>query len=252
MDASRYFDAMHNAMSTLHAGAQLLLTIRLQDTCGNDAYLEVKQLPGEQSALVCYSTMGRRCLNFQLFRKGWQLCHNADGQLTGRFPSSADSLLSQTDFRAYCREDRLDAARTQRLVEELGQRAGTNYIGAIPQNARTGAQITVESHLGRGARWSYWSQDVSPCLPLAAILYWLADFLAGSERRALQSDPQAAALAAQWLAKDTAVFFCPSPALTVSSATGHSVPAARRTRPAPVPAARSKSWQSVLAAMAAV
>ena len=163
MDASRYFDAMHNAMSTLHAGAQLLLTIRLQDTCGNDAYLEVKQLPGEQSALVCYSTMGRRCLNFQLFRKGWQLCHNADGQLTGRFPSSADSLLSQTDFRAYCREDRLDAARTQRLVEELGQRAGTNYVGIIPQNARTGAQITVESHLGRGARWSYWSQDAS-CL----------------------------------------------------------------------------------------
>jgi len=252
MDASRYFDAMHNAMSTLHAGAQLLLTIRLQDTCGNDAYLEVKQLPGEQSALVCYSTMGRRCLNFQLFRKGWQLCHNADGQLTGRFPSSADSLLSQTDFRAYCREDRLDAARTQRLVEELGQRAGTNYVGVIPQNARTGAQITVESHLGRGARWSYWSQDVSPCLPLAAILYWLADFLAGNERRALQSDPQAAALAAQWLAKDSAVFFCPSPALTVSSATGHSAPAARRTRPAPVPAARSKSWQSVLAAMAAV
>ena len=128
MDASRYFDAMHNAMSTQHAGAQLLLTVRLQDTCGNDAYLEVKQLPGEQSALVCYSTMGRRCLNFQLFRKGWQLCHNADGQLTGRFPSSADSLLSQTDFRAYCREDRLDAARTQRLVEELGQRAGTNYV----------------------------------------------------------------------------------------------------------------------------
>ena len=252
MDASRYFDAMHNAMSTLHAGAQLLLTIRLQDTCGNDAYLEVKQLPGEQSALVCYSTMGRRCLNFQLFRKGWQLCHNADGQLTGRFPSSADSLLSQTDFRAYCREDRLDAARTQRLVEELGQRAGTNYVGVIPQNARTGAQITVESHLGHGARWSYWSQDVSPCLPLAAILYWLADFLAGNERRALQSDPQAAALAAQWLAKDSAVFFCPSPALTVSSATGHSVPAAQRTRPAPVPAARSKSWQSVLAAMAAV
>lgn len=224
MDASRYFDAMHNAMSTLHAGAQLLLTVRLQDTCGNDAYLEVKQLPGEQSALVCYSIMGRRCLNFQLFRKGWQLCHNADGQLTGRFPASADSLLSQTDFRAYCREDRLDAART-------------------------GAQITVESHLGCGARWSYWNQDASPCLPLAAILYWLADFLAGNERRALQSDPQAAALAAQWLAKDTAVFFCPSPALT---AVCHSTPAARRTRPAPVPAARSKSWQSVLAAMAAV
>lgn len=252
MDANRYFDAMHNAMSAQHPGAQLLLTVKLQDTCGNDACLELKQLPGESTSILCYSTMGRRCLNFQLFRKGWQLCHNADGQLTGRFPSSADSLLSQTDFRAYCREDRLDAARTQRLMEELGQRAGTNYIGAIPQNARTGAQITVESHLGRGARWSYWNQDTSPCLPLGAILYWLADFLAGNERRALQSDPQAAALAAQWLAKDTAVFFCPSPALTVSSATGHSAPAARRTRPAPVPAARSKSWQSVLAAMAAV
>ena len=116
MDASRYFDAMHNAMSTLHTGAQLLLTVRLQDICGNDAYLEVKQLPGEQSALVCYSTMGRRCLNFQLFRKGWQLCHNAEGQLTGRFPSSADSLLSQTDFRAYCREDRLDLAHVTEFL----------------------------------------------------------------------------------------------------------------------------------------
>ena len=124
MDASRYFDAMHNAMSTQHVGAQLLLTVRLQDTCGNDAYLEVKQLPGEQSALVCYSTMGRRCLNFQLFRKGWQLCHNADGQLTGRFPSSADSLLSQTDFRAYCREDRLDAARTSALLRSWGSAPG--------------------------------------------------------------------------------------------------------------------------------
>ena len=34
MDASRYFDAMHNAMSTLHAGAQLLLTIRLHRKFG--------------------------------------------------------------------------------------------------------------------------------------------------------------------------------------------------------------------------
>ena len=251
MDASRYFEEMHRAMSAQKNNSSLLLTVKVQDLGGADAYLELRQSPNGR-ARVFYSTMGRRNLNFQLFRKGWQLCHNADGQLTGRFPSSADSLLSQTDFRAYCREDRLDAARTQRLIEELGQRAGTNYIGAIPQNARTGAQITVESHLGRGARWSYWNQDTSPCLPLGAILYWLADFLAGNERRALQSDPQAAALAAQWLAKDTAVFFCPSPALTVSSATGHSVPAARCTRSAPVPAARSKSWQSVLAAMAAV
>ena len=81
MDANRYFDAMHNAMSAQHPGAQLLLTVKLQDTCGNDACLELKQLPGESTSILCYSTMGRRCLNFQLFRKGWQLCHNADGQL---------------------------------------------------------------------------------------------------------------------------------------------------------------------------
>ena len=40
MDANRYFDAMHNAMSAQHPGAQLLLTVKLQDTCGNDACLE--------------------------------------------------------------------------------------------------------------------------------------------------------------------------------------------------------------------
>ena len=33
MDANRYFDAMHNAMSAQHPGAQLLLTVKLQDTC---------------------------------------------------------------------------------------------------------------------------------------------------------------------------------------------------------------------------
>ena len=116
--------------------------------------------------------MGRRCLNFQLFRKGWQLCHNADGQLVGRFPSSADGLIDETDFRAYCREDRLDLARTQRITAELRQCAGIDYQGSIPQNARTGAVITVESFVGAGARWTYWSQDVLPSLPLGAILYW--------------------------------------------------------------------------------
>ena len=70
MDASRYFDAMHNAMSTQHVGAQLLLTVRLQDTCGNDAYLEVKQLPGEQSALVCYSTCSARAGSCATMRMG--------------------------------------------------------------------------------------------------------------------------------------------------------------------------------------
>jgi len=250
MDANRYFSAMHKAMSTQHAGAKLLLTVNLQDTCGNDACLELKQVPGESTAILCYSTMGRRCLNFQLFRKGWQLCHNADGQLTGRFPSRADDLLSETDFRAYCREDRLDIARTQRILAELRQCAGTDYTGPIPQNARTGAQITVDSFVGAGTHWTYWNQSEAPSLPLAAILYWLADFLAGSERRTLQSDPQAARLAAQWMVEDTAVFFHPSMPRamdTVSAAPASSERApVRRSRPA----ARSKSWQSIMAVMA--
>ena len=61
------------------------------------------------------------------------------------FPSSADGLIDETDFRAYCREDRLDLARTQRITAELRQCAGIDYQGSIPQNARTGAVITVES-----------------------------------------------------------------------------------------------------------
>lgn len=68
------------------------------------------RIPGEHCATVCYSTMGRRGLNFQLFRKGWMLCHNESGQLTGQFPAKAESLLEDTDFHACCREDRLDAA----------------------------------------------------------------------------------------------------------------------------------------------
>ena len=253
MDANRYFDAMHNAMSAQHPGAQLLLTVALQDSCGNDACLELKQLPGESTAILCYSTMGRRCLNFQLFRKGWQLCHNADGQLVGRFPASADGLIDTTDFRAYCREDRLDMARTQRILSELHLCAGVNYRGSIPQNARTGAQITVESHVGAGARWVYWSQDALPSLPLGAILYWLADFLAGSERRALQADPEAAHLAAQWLASDTAVFFHPSVPLTaMGPAASGAAAAVSRSRSAHTSPARNKSWQSILAVMASM
>ena len=170
MDANRYFDAMHNAMSAQHPGAQLLLTVKLQDTCGNDACLELKQLPGESTSILCYSTMGRRCLNFQLFRKGWQLCHNADGQLVGRFPSSADGLIDETDFRAYCREDRLDLARTQRITAELRQCAGIDYQGSIPQNARTRAEITAGSQLGARAHRTCGGQGVRAGLPRRPIL----------------------------------------------------------------------------------
>ena len=241
MDANRYFTAMHNAMSSRLPGAQLLAAVRLQDLCGNDAYLEVRRMPGEHCATVCYSTMGRRGLNFQL-------CHNADGQLTGRFPASAEGLIDETDFRAYCREDRLDAARTDRMVQELETLAGTDCDLPLPRDARTGAVITVDSFVGRGAHWSYSTLSKAPCLPVAAILYWLADSLAGAERRTLQADPQAARLAAQWLAGDTAVFFHPSvPMTAMNTVSSGSAPARRRTT---VPAARNKSWQSIMAVMA--
>lgn len=185
MDANRYFTAMHNAMSPRLPGAQLLAAVRLQDLCGNDAYLEVRRMPGEHCATVCYSTMGRRGLNFQLFRKGWMLCHNESGQLTGQFPAKAESLLEDTDFHACCREDRLDAARTDRMVQELETLAGTDCDLPLPRDARTGAVITVDSFVGRGAHWSYSTLSKAPCLPVAAILYWLADSLAGAERRTL-------------------------------------------------------------------
>lgn len=244
MEATRYFDAMHKAMSARQRTAQLLAAIRVQDTCGNDAYLELKRIPGERSAVLCYSTMGRRELNFQLFRAGWLQCHNADGQLTGRFPASAEGLIDSTDFRAFCREDRLPPDKTERILEELSRCAGTDYCGAIPQNARTGAQITVDSFVGCGAHWSYWSGDVSRCLPIAAILYWLADSLAGSERRILQADPRAAQQVQQW--QSGAAFF---PAAASASPAR---PSAQRSSRAPASCAHIRSWQSILAVAASM
>ena len=76
MDASRYFEEMHRAMSAQKNNSSLLLTVKVQDLGGADAYLELRQSPNGR-ARVFYSTMGRRNLNFQLFRKGWQLCHNS-------------------------------------------------------------------------------------------------------------------------------------------------------------------------------
>lgn len=163
---------------------------------------------------MCYSTMGRRGLNFQLFRKGWMLCHNESGQLTGQFPAKAESLLEDTDFHACCREDRLDAARTDRMVQELETLAGTDCDLPLPRDARTGAVITVDSFVGRGAHWSYSTLSKAPCLPVAAILYWLADSLAGAERRTLQADPEAAQLphsgrAARWRCSSTRPYRLP-------------------------------------------
>ena len=157
MDAARYFEEMHLAMSSQKPEYRLVLSVKVQDLGGADAYLELRQEPVSGKARVFYSTMGRQKLNFQLVRKGWQSCHNASGELTGRFPATADGLLAQTDFSAFVRDDALDSGRMARILDVLSHTAGG--CGAVaPSAAREGALITVERFVGRPAHWSYWSK----------------------------------------------------------------------------------------------
>ena len=244
MDASRYFEEMHRAMSAQKTDTTLLLTVKVQDLGGADAYLELRQSPNGR-ARVFYSTMGRRNLNFQLFRKGWQLCHNASGELTGRFPSKAENLLDSADFSACIRDDALDADRTDCILRQLRRIAGTS-CSCLPQNAREGAMISVESFVGRGGSWCYWSPQAADCLPVAAILCWLGDFLAGTERRTLQSSPEAMALANSWQAQLASPFA--RPADSIQRPAYSEKPAPRRAAQAP----QNPRWQSILAVLATV
>ena len=116
MDAARYFEEMHLAMSSQKPEYRLVLSVKVQDLGGADAYLELRQEPVSGKARVFYSTMGRQKLNFQLIRKGWQSCHNASGELTGRFPATAEGLLAQTDFSAFIRDDALDSRRMEQGI----------------------------------------------------------------------------------------------------------------------------------------
>ena len=254
MDAARYFEMMHKAMSAQKSNLTLLLTVKVQDLGGADAYLELRQDPRTGAARVFYSTMGRRNLNFQLFRKGWQLCHNASGEMTSRFPSKADELLDADDFSAYIRDDALDAQRTELILHQLRSLAGSSC--GLPlsacSSARSGAIITTESFIGCGGQWSYMADNAASCLPIAAILCWLGDFLAGSERRTLQSCPEAVQLAAQWTAEQhpfvpaytaaPAPLSRPSPIRRADSNTS----GIRRSSP------QNERWQSILAVLATV
>lgn len=199
MDAARYFEMMHRAMSARKRDTTLLLRVKVQDLGGADAYLELRQEPGSARVRLFYSTMGRRNLNFQLFRKAGALPQRFRRD-DGRFPAKADELLSADDFAAYIRDDALDAGRAERVLHEL-RRCSGDHTAALPRNAREGALITVDSFVGRGAHWCYWSTDAAAQLPMAAVLCWLGDFLAGTERRTLQSCPEAVQLAAQWQAR---------------------------------------------------
>lgn len=129
MDANRYFEEMHRAMSAQKSDYSLILSVKVQDLGGADAYLELRR-SASGHARVFYSTMGRQNFNFQLFRKGWQLCHNASGELTGRFPTKAEALLDTADFSACIRDDAFDAARTDFIVAQLRRPFGRLLPGA--------------------------------------------------------------------------------------------------------------------------
>lgn len=249
MEAKRYFEEMERAMSRRGAGRKLLLLVKIQDTGGADACLTLWQNEADGSARVLYSTAGRRELNFQLLRKGWQQCHNAQGELTGRFPASADALLEQTDFSAYLREDALDAARAARILRELAHLGGTCCDTPASSATRAGAMITVNSFVGRDAYWSYPAAEAADHLPIAAVLVWLGDFLAGSERRTLQSCPAAVALAAQWDAQAHSPFARPADEIAQSRVQA-------RPNPRPVgrtaPTVQNERWKSFLTVLAAV
>ena len=246
MDANRYFEGMHRAMSAQKSGLSLLLSVRVQDLGGADAYLELRQ-SASGHARVFYSTMGRQNLNFQLFRKGWQLCHNASGEMTGRFPTKAETLLDAADFSACIRDDALDAAQAAFLVDKL-RHLPVFSCPALPQTAHTGALITVDSFVGQGGHWCYWSTQAADCLPIAAILCWLGDHLAGTERRTLQSCPQAMELAAQWQAQLASPFARPAAAAPQPTAPHFAAPSPRRA----APTAQNPHWQSILAVLATV
>ena len=74
MDAARYFEEIHLAMSSQKPEYHLVLSVKVQDLGGADAYLELRQEPVSGKARVFYSTMGRQKLNFQLdvYKRQWR------------------------------------------------------------------------------------------------------------------------------------------------------------------------------------
>lgn len=246
MEATRYFEMMHHAMSARSPRSRLLLQVDVQDVGGADAVLELRRDSAGRTRVFA-STMGRRNLNFLLFRKGWQQCHNASGELTGRFPARAEALLDESGLDAYIRDDVLDEAQAEYILQVL-RRCGGGFGGSCARPTQPGAWITVESFVGAGGRWS--CQSGAPGMPvqLEAVLCWLGDWLAGPERRTLQSWPEAVRLAAQWQAELTSPFA--RPVQDAAQPASPARPAVRRAAPGqPV---QNPRWQSILAVLATV
>lgn len=252
MDADRYFSEMHRAMAMMMSDSALLLTVKVQSCIGTDAYLELKRSPEGRTCRIFYSTMGRRAMDFQLFRKGWRICHNEAGEMTRDFPACAENLIDTADFHAFIRSDILNGDKAARILYELQRYSGTHYRGALPRDPREGAIITVESMVERGAFWRYWSADCAGCLPVAAILYWLSDVLAGNERRLLQSDPQAAHLAAQWSSALSSSMPTELPRRSRCSSPGMPPRTASKASPHTPHTGQNERWKNILAVLSTV
>ncbi len=185
MDAARYFEEMHLSMSSRSLSTALCSASRSKDLGGADAYLELRQEPVSGKARVFYSTMGRQKLNFQLVRKGWQSCHNASGELTGRFPATA----------TFCWPRRISLFLSGTTPSTAaGWRAFWTFwpilpvvVGRFPLFCPGGCAHHGGAVRGPSRHWSYWSTRAAEQLNIAAILCWLGDYLAGAERRTLQS-----------------------------------------------------------------
>lgn len=63
MDANRYFEEMHRAMSAQKSDYSLILSVKVQDLGGADAYLELRR-SASGHARVFYSTMVVRTSTF--------------------------------------------------------------------------------------------------------------------------------------------------------------------------------------------
>ena len=98
MDATRYFEEMHRAMAAQKTASQLARRPATRIPLAAMPILELRRNPADGSSphFVLYDGT-QRSLNFQLFRKGWQLCHNAAGELTGLFPFQCRGIDIRTE-----------------------------------------------------------------------------------------------------------------------------------------------------------
>ena len=123
MDAARYFEEMHLAMSSQKPEYRLVLSVKVQDLGGADAYLELRQEPVSGKARVLFHD-GTSEAELQLIRKGRQSCHNASGRADGALPRHRRRSAGPDGFLCLCPDDALDSGRMARILDVLAHTAG--------------------------------------------------------------------------------------------------------------------------------